>query len=47
MLHRLDITLNDKECELINFKDITAFESLQKEKDQNRVLKMLTTTVSH
>ena len=34
MLQRLDITLNDKECELINFKDITAFESLQKERDQ-------------
>ena len=47
LLQRLDLTLNGKECQLINFRDITSMESMQKIKETNRVLRMLTTTVSH
>ena len=37
----------DKECELINFIDITAYIGLKKEQENNKLLKTLNTTVHH
>ena len=44
---RHDITFRGAECELINFKDITAYAKLNKEKAINSLLKTLNVSVSH
>ena len=47
IVKRMDLTFNDRECQVINFTDITMYHRLEKEKQSNKSLKMLTTSVSH
>ena len=44
---RLDVEFSGMECELLNFKDMTAFARLNKEKSLNKLLKTLNASVSH
>ena len=37
----------DKECQIINITDLTAYTKLKKEEDTNRLLKTLNASVHH
>ena len=41
------MNFNDEECQVLNFTDITPFESLKQEKEANKLLKTLSASVSH
>ena len=43
----MDLNFNDKECQVLNFSDITLFQSLKQEKETTHLLKTLTASVSH
>ena len=47
IVKRMDITFNSKECQLINFTDITSYKRLKKEEEINRLLKTLNASVHH
>ena len=47
MVHRSALSFNDEECEVLNFTDLSTFYHLEQEKETNRLLKMLTASVSH
>ena len=43
----MDLFFDEKECQIINFTDLTAYKMLQKEEDTNRLLKTLNASVHH
>ena len=43
----MDFMFEDKECQIINITDLTAYTKLKKEEDTNRLLKTLNTSVHH
>ena len=47
IVKRINFIFDEKECQLINFTDLTAFTQLQKEVDTNRLLKTLNASVHH
>ena len=47
LVHRMDLNFNDKECQVLNFTDVTLFQSLKQEKQTTQLLKTLTASVSH
>ena len=47
IVKRLDLTFNDKDCQLITFTDITALRNLEKAKKMTQMLKIMNRAVSH
>ena len=47
ILERNDMIIDDKECQVVNFIDISAYEKFEQEKANNLFLKKLNTTVHH
>ena len=47
MVKRMDILFDGKECQLLNFSDITTYKLLKKEEEKSRLLSMLNTSVHH
>ena len=47
ILKRNKFIFEDKECEIVNFVDISAYIGLKKEQETNELLKNLNTTVHH
>ena len=47
LVHRMELNFDAKECQVLNFTDITMFRSLKKEKETTHLLKTLTASVSH
>ena len=47
IVKRMDITFNEKECQLLNFTDITSYKRLKKQEEINRLLKTLNASVHH
>ena len=43
----MDFNINDEECQIINFTDITAYRKLEQEEQANRILKTLIASVHH
>ena len=43
----MDFMFADKECQIINITDLTAYTKLKKEEDTNRLLKTLNASVHH
>ena len=43
----MDLTFNEKECQVLNFTDITMYNQLQKEQENIRMLKTLNMSVNH
>ena len=46
-MKRLDLIFNDKDCQVLNFSDMTAYKRLEAEKETNRLLMTLNTSVHH
>ena len=46
-MKRMDMTFNDKDCQVLNFTDITTYKRLKHEEETNRLLKTLNTSVHH
>ena len=38
---------NNIDCHVLNFVDMTSYFSLEKEKEKNRMIKILNTTIHH
>ena len=47
IVKRMDFMFQEKECQIINITDLTAYIKLQKEEDTNRLLKTLNASVHH
>ena len=47
IVKRMDLTFNDRDCQLITFTDITAFRNLEKAKKMTQTLKIMNRAVSH
>ena len=47
IVERMDLTFNEKECQALNFADITAYKRLQQEKETSRLLRTLNASVHH
>ena len=47
IVKRLDLTFNNRDCQLITFIDITAFRNLDKAKKMTQTLKIMNRAVSH
>ena len=47
ILKRNDLIINEKQCQVVNFIDVTAFIKLKQERESNELLKQLNTTVHH
>jgi signal transduction histidine kinase len=41
------LIFNDQECNIVKIRDITASEKLKKVKDQNKLMGLMTASVSH
>ena len=46
-MKRNDLIIDEKECQVVNFIDISSFIKLKQEKENNELLKTLNTTVHH
>ena len=46
-MKRVGLIFNDKECQVLNFTDITAYKNLEEEKETSRLLKTLNESVHH
>ena len=44
---RTDLSIDDKECRVINFTDISAYKMLEQQKETNKILKALNASVHH
>ena len=44
---RTDLTIDDKECRVINFTDISAYKMLEQQQETNKLLKALNASVHH
>ena len=44
---RTDLSIDDKECRIINFTDISAYKMLEQQQETNRILKALNASVHH
>ena len=47
IMKRNDLIIDEKECQVVNFIDISSFIKLKQEKENNELLKTLNTTVHH
>ena len=47
ILKRNDLIIDEKECQVVNFIDISTYKRLKQEKLNNEILKTLNTTVHH
>ena len=47
IIKRNDMVINEKECQVVNFIDITTYKRLEQEKETNELLRTLNTTVHH
>ena len=47
IVKRMDILFDGKECQLLNFSDITTYRLLKKEEEKSRLLSTLSTSVHH
>ena len=47
IVKRNNMIIDDKECQVVNFTDISAYKRLQKEEENNQLLQNLNTTVHH
>ena len=47
IMKRNDLIIDEKECQVVNFIDISSFIRLKQEKENNELLKTLNTTVHH
>ena len=47
IVKRMELTFNDKECQVLSFTDITMYHQLHKEQENIRMLKMLNMSVNH
>ena len=47
IVKRMDFIFEDQECQIINVTDLTAYTKLQKEEDENKLLKMLNASIHH
>ena len=47
ILKRNDLIINEKECQVVSFIDISAYKELKQEKATNELLRTLNTTVHH
>ena len=47
IITRMPLIFNDKECQVINFTDITTYKRLEQEEETNRLLTTLNETVHH
>jgi len=42
-----NIFYNNRECKILNIRDVTALKKLAKAEDENKVMQLLTASVSH
>ena len=47
IIKRNDLLIDEKECQVVSFIDITTYKMLQKEKERSELLKTMNTTVHH
>ena len=47
ILKRNYLIINERNCQVVNFTDISAYIKLEQEKENNELLKTLNTTVHH
>ena len=47
MTKRTDLSIDDKECRVINFTDISAYKMLEQQQETNKILKALNASVHH
>ena len=47
IVKRVSISFDDKECQVLNFRDITPFKQLKQEKETSHLLASLSTSVHH
>ena len=47
ILNRNDLIINERNCQVVNFTDISTYTKLKKEQENNEILKTLNTTVHH
>ena len=47
IVKRMEFIFNDKECQVLNFTDITTYKRLKKEEEKGRLLNTLYTSVHH
>ena len=43
----MDLIFNGKECQILNFTDLTTYRRLEQEKEANNLLKTLNASVHH
>ena len=46
-MKRMDLMFNEKECQVLNFTDMTMDLQLKREEEKNRMLKALNMSVHH
>ena len=47
IVKRMNLTFNDKECQVINFTDITTYKRLKREEEKGRLLGTLNRSIHH
>lgn len=47
IVERNEMLIEERECQVVNFIDITAYKRLEREKENYELLKNLNTTVHH
>ena len=47
IVKRYDLILNDQECQMLNFTDITIYQKLKAQEEKSNVLSALNTSVNH
>ena len=47
IVKKTDLIFNEKECQMLNFMDITSFKKLEAVKETNKLLKALNASVHH
>ena len=47
IIKRNDLLIDEKECQVVSFIDITTYKMLQKEKERSELLRTMNTTVHH
>ena len=47
IVKRMDLLFNGKECQVLNFTDITLYMQLRKQEEKNKLLTTLNTSVHH
>ena len=47
VVKRMNLTFNEKDCQVLNFTDITTYKLLKSEKEKSHLLSTLNTSVHH